>query len=1058
MRKSLFSAAALAPLLLLAAQGTALADPTTITDDLTSGIATSTFVPGIPSDLILSSQGSIKLDSGTAVTVDSDNTFENDGAINIEASGDADNSNNATGVLILGGHTGGFDNKGSISVTEDYNPDDTNGDGVVDGPWAKGSGRYGVRVTGPAPFVGDIFNEGGAITVEGNNSFGMSVETLLQGNLKSSGQIAITGDNSAAIAETSGVTGNVQITGAITANGQGVKGVDLSGDIGGSLSIYNAITATGYRITARPQDPDVIANLDPSNLLQGGPAVDVRASVAKGIYLGAPPAGTTTDTDPTADVDKDGIPDVSEPTSAITVFGGAPALKIGDTGKDVHVGLFGTDAYGFGLIVAGNVSASGLFDGVAATGIQIGAAGGTTTIDGGMRAMGVINTASNEADANSIHILGGGTVSRLQLEGQVNTTVQSAGSNQGAGILIDAGATAGKLVNIGVISTSGSGNGVSSYGVEDKSGTLDDILNKGTISATVRPSEAGGAITGRSVAFDLSANTSGISFVQAQNTDTPDAFPLIAGDILLGTGDDNVQLLAGAVLGALDFNAGGGSLLLDNGATLSGALTASGTLSSVNINNGTLIDTSASTINTGSLNVGATSTLVVSADPLHSTSTVFNVSGSANLAAGSKLGLNLLSLPKGTQSFTVINAGSLTSGNADSALLTQTPFLVIANAHTDAAAGDLTIDVRRRTAQEAGFNRAETAAYDSVYDDLGVDSGIQRAFLAQQTQAGLLGLYDQMLPDHAGGILRTLSWAAEAAQDAAAHAPEQASTQAGPTRGWTQEIAFSETKDRGDASAYRILGFGIVAGLESVSARGNAIGVDASFTTGNVSNPDTPGDDNVGVQQIGLGVYWRGTYGGLHVDAQAGGGYMWANGRREFIYADTAGVVHKLSESDWNGYSVYGRVGAYYDINAGRLYFRPNVHLDYFRLHEGGYTETGGGDGFDLTVDGRDGDQIAGTASFIIGYTFGDEVKWRPEVEIGYRGIISGSGGDTTAAFTGGGTPFTLMAEDLRGGGPIGRIGIHAFGQFVDLKIDAGAQLRDNVTDVDLRMMVRIVF
>lgn len=1061
MRKSLFSAAAVAPLLLLAAHGPALADPTTINDDLTQGIATSNYVPGVPSDLALSSQGSITLKSGTGVTIDSSNTFSNAGSIKIEADSGTDNSNNATGVLIQGGHTGSFTNTGTISVTEDYNPEDTNKDGVVDGPWAQGSGRYGVRVVGPDPFTGDIYNQGGNITVEGNSSYGISVETQLVGNLKSSGQVNITGDNSVGIRETAGVTGNVQVIGPITANGQGVKGIDLSGDVGGSLTLYGATTVTGYRLTQRPQNPDDIAGLDPSNLLQGGPGVDVRASVAHGIYLGAQPAGTTSDTGATVDVDKDGIPDVSETNGSITVFGGAPALKIGDTGKDIDIGVFGADENAFGLLMRGSVSAYGLFDGVATTAIQIGApGGGTTTIEGGIRNLGAITSSSHEADATGIHIMAGGSVPLLQMEGSISTTVVTAGSDQGTGILIDAGANAARFVNIGAISTIGGGNGAEAYGVQDLSGTLNNVVNKGSVSTTVRPTEAGGAVTGRTVAFDLSHNTTGVDFSQVANADVEGSTPFIGGDILLGTGDDTVSFLAGSVLGNLDFNAGGGSLTIDNGAVYSGGLTASGALSSVNVTKGSLIDTSATTIHTGSLNVGAESTLVFSADPTHGTSTQFAVSGAANIASGAKLGLNLLSLPTGTQSFTVIDAapGGLSVGGADSTLLTQTPFLVIANAHTDTANGDLTIDVRRRTAEEAGFNRAEASAYDAVYDDLSVDGGIQRAFLAQQTQQGLLGLYDQMLPDHSGGVLRTLQWAAEAAQDAAAHAPEQSSSQAGPTRGWTQEIAFSENKERADASAYRILGFGIVAGLESVSQSGNAIGADISFVTGNVSNPDTPGDDNVGVQQVGMGVYWRGTFGALHVDAQAGGGYMWADGRREFIYSDTAGVVHKLNSSSWNGYSVYGRMGAYYDLNMGPIYIRPQVHVDYFRLHESGYTETGGGPGFDLTVDGRTGDALSGTASVIFGYTFGDEVKWRPEFELGYRGILAGSGGETTAAFVGGGSPFSLMGESLRGGGPIGRFGIHAYGQFVDLKVDAGGELRDGYTDLDLRLMVRIVF
>lgn len=1065
MRKSLFSAAAVAPLLLLAAYGHAAADPASINDDLTQGIKTSTYNGGLAGEVDLTGQGSITLDNGVGVTIDSDTLFKNAGTIKIDG-GDADNSNNATGILALGGHTGGIDNTGTITITEDYQAEDTNGDGVPDGPWAKGSGRYGIRVTGPGAFTGDVFNEGGSITVEGNNSFGISVESQLVGNLKSTGQVNITGDNSVGIAESGGVTGNVFIAGnAISADGQGAKGVDLSGDVGGSVSIYNSITSTGYRITSRPQNPDDIAGLDPSNLVQGGSAVDIRASVAKGIFIGGPPADTTPDdtTDDANDDDGDGIPDNTEGTANIAVYGSAPAVHIGDAGKDVHVGVFGTGQNNFGLVVRGNVTADGVYDDVSANGIQIGSAGGgTTTIDGGVRVVGTISANSHEADATSLHLTAGASTPLLQVEGTIKATAATAGTDRATAVLVDAGGSLTSLHNTGSISAIGGGTNASAYAVQDLSGTLNEVVNQGGVATALKRSNPGDTPAGRAVAFDLSHNTSGITFTQMANPAIEDSAPVISGDILLGTGDDTVKFLAGNVLGALDFNAGGGSLTIDNGALFSGALTSSGTLSSVNVANGSLIDASATTIRTGSLNVGGSSLLVFSADPRNNASTVFDVSGSATFAQGSKLGVNLLSLPTGTQTFTVVKAGQLNQGNTDdTALLTQTPFLVVANAHTDTANDTLTIDIRRRTAEEAGLNRSEAAAYDAVYNDLSVDPGIQRAFLAQQDQKGLLGLYDQMLPDHAGGVLRALSWAQEAAQNAAAHAPEGDQTTNGPVRGWTQEIVMSEDKNRSDASAYRILGFGAVAGVESMSPNGSALGADISFVTGNVSNPDTPGDDLVSVSQLGLGVYWRGVIGeNLHVDAQAGAGYMWANGRREFIYSDAAGVVHKLSNANWSGYSLSGRVGAYYDILTGRLYVRPQAHLDYYRLHESGYTETGGGNGFDLNVDGRTGDVLSGTASFIIGYNFGEgeDVRWRPEVELGWRQVLAGSGGDTSAAFVGGGSPFTLPAEELTGGGPIARLGIHVYGKFVDLKLDAGGQFRSGYTDLDLRLMVRIVF
>ena len=73
-------------------------------------------------------------------------------------------------------------------------------------------------------------------------------------------------------------------------------------------------------------------------------------------------------------------------------------------------------------------------------------------------------------------------------------------------------------------------------------------------------------------------------------------------------------------------------------------------------------------------------------------------------------------------------------------------------------------------------------------------------------------------------------------------------------------------------------------------------------------------------------------------------------------------------------------------------YFRPQVHGDYFYLNQGAYTEHGGGtaagDGFDLAVAQRNGNEASGTASLVTGITFGQGFRWRPELELGYRDVV----------------------------------------------------------------------
>ncbi len=1047
MRRSLLTAVAAAPLVLMWA-GSAMA-ATTISDAHTTPVSTSTANNGAADDVSIT--GSVTVTGPVAVTVDSNNTLTSSGTISIK---DVDNS---TGVLVLGGHAGTVTNTGTIAVTESYTATDTNSDGVVDGPFAKGTGRYGVRVTGASPYTGTLSNANGTITVQGNNSYGISVEAPLVGDLLSTGTISVTGDNTVGLRETASVSGKVEIDGAVNASGAGSVGVDLSGNVGGAFKVYTTVGSTGYRLTSRSVDPTVNAKLLPEDLLQSGSAVSIRADVAHGVFIGAPPAGTVA-TDATTDADGDGVVDSVEGTGTITTYGSAPALSIGAAGRDVHLGVFGAGDNAYGLISRGIVTGNGQFDNNAGAGLQIGTGDGTVHIDGGARIVGSVSAQSYEADATAIHVRSGAQTPVIRNEGVIQAATVSAKASASTGILLDVGAVVTSLTNAGTITGTLTGDLGSASAVVDKSGSLSTIVNTKQIGAQITPAAVGDAVAGQAIALDLRANTTGVSFTQNANPASTTAAPItpvIAGDILLGSGADNVQIHAGSVAGALDFGAGQGVFVVDGGASYTGKLQSSGSIS-LTVASGVLQDENPATINATSLTIGATGALVVTADPAHNTHTLFNVSGAADIAAGGQLGLHLASLPTGPLSFVAISSPHLTSGAVDSALIGQSPYLFITGVHADTAAGTVTVNLRRRTAAEAGLNLAESQSFDGVYNNLGPDAGIQQGFLSQTTQAGLTRMLDQMTPDYAGGVFRALTWASEAQADAAGQGAV-GQDQSGPTRGWTQEIVLHEKKDRAQAAGYNILGFGIIGGVESVSAKGDALGVKLGFITADIRDPSLPSDNLDGISEFNTGVYWRGSFGAVRADAQLGAGYMWADNRREFLYSDSAGVVHRTAKGRWNGYTVSARAGLAYTAQMGAFFVEPRVHVDYFRSHEGGYTETGGGTGFDLSVDPRSGDVLSVTSSVIAGATFGEGFHWRPQVEVGYRGVLSGSAGLTTAQFAGG-APFSLAAESLRASSLIGRVGLRIYSDYVDLLLDAGGQFNTDYTDIDVRLTARTVF
>jgi uncharacterized protein with beta-barrel porin domain len=124
--------------------------------------------------------------------------------------------------------------------------------------------------------------------------------------------------------------------------------------------------------------------------------------------------------------------------------------------------------------------------------------------------------------------------------------------------------------------------------------------------------------------------------------------------------------------------------------------------------------------------------------------------------------------------------------------------------------------------------------------------------------------------------------------------------------------------------------------------------------------------------------------------------------------------VTRTASGNWNGQLYSAAAGLSWELRMGRLSLRPAASLDYYRLSEDGYSETGGGTGFNLIVEDRDSDELAGTFTLAAGLNFGSAEAgrtWvRAEVEGGRRQILGGSLGNTIAHFEGG-NPFTLAPE-----------------------------------------------
>ena len=1030
--RNLLACTCLTPIALLASP---LSAETVISTATTAPVATATANAGAPDTIRISSTGSVKPTGGVAVTLNSANNVTNEGTIQITG------ANDSTGIQANAGTAGIITNSGTITIDETYTPADADKDGDDDGPFAQGARRFGIRTLGG--FTGNVVNSG-TITIEGNDSAGIALGGPLTGSLTSSGAVNVTGDNSVGI-RAGAVSGDVKITGAVSARGANAVGVSLQGNIGGALVIQSAIASTGYRTTTLPAD---VTKLDADDLLQGGSALIVAGNVGGGILFDAPPK----DTSPTdLDEDKDGIPDASEGTAAVVSYGAAPGVQIGSaTGPTTIGAVAGTAAGGHGIVVNGLIGGNGIYKDVQGNGLVVGGLGGAVTVAGGITVNGTVGATANAAAATALRIGSGASVPVIKNAGTISASGGGAATSLVRAVAIDAGANVTTLTNSGTIAATAAGD-ASAVAIVDKAGTLTLIENSGAIGAG-----AAKAGTDTAVAIDLRTNTSGTTVRQTLVAATASA-PRIVGNILFGTGNDVLDVADGSVTGATRFGTGNNRLALGGDAlytgdvsfgggndamalagtskyagavdfgggadtlSLAGTSSYTGTLSggaglAVSINGGTLALANKGQVAIASLGVTGAGAIGVNIDAKAGTYTQYLVAGGASFATGSKVLVSLANVSQSAGDYVIVKAGSL-SGGAN--LVTggvALPFMFKSNIVANDAAGEVKLTIARKTTTELGLNGSQSRAYDAVFKALDNDAAIAGTFLAVADGDSFRSSLRQMLPDHAGGAFETVTQGSRATARFLADRNAPYADQGG-WGFWLQQVAWGTSKSLGDTAAYDITGWGATGGAEIETGKIGNFGLSLAYLAGKDADGGT--DNEVNTSQYELAGYWRGNWGGFHADARASAAKIGFEGSRVFSGRSGGQDVTRTAEADWDGTLFSASAGVSYEIALGRFSLRPTAAIDYYRLKEDGYAETGGGDAFNLTVDGRTSDELAATGTVVAGLDFGGKDRdagWmRAEIEGGRRQIVGGTMGSTTAHFKGG-ADFTLLPEERTDG------------------------------------------
>ena len=1047
----------------------ALASPavaeTTISTTVPGPVRTSTVkAGGTPDDILINSTGIVNGTASGGVIIDSNHKLNNQGTIQVG------NQTNVAGVDVAAGVTSGITLSGKIIVDEPFTPADADNDGDLDGPFATGSNRYGIRTNGA--FNGNILvTSTGTITVEGNNSAGILLGGPLTGNFSHDGKTTVLGNNSVG-AQLSDVTGDVRLAGDITAQGQGSIAVRSTGNVTGAMTIQGKIAATGYRYTTPPADP---TKLDADDLLQGGPAVSIEGSVSKGIILAVPPKDqSTTDNDE----DDDGIEDSKEGSASVLSYGAAAAVRIGSAGAIVIGATEGTGT-GFGLIVDGTIGGDGVYTGVNGNGLEIGGLGGTVSIANGIGISGTVQAKSLDRVATAIKLGAGASTGELRNSGRILASSGSTAQSAATAVDIAVGANLPILRNSGEIKASTGADGTA-IAIVDKSGTLNLIENSGAITAT-----GATATSNRNVAIDLSANTTGATIKQTAVA-AGFAAPSISGDIRLGTGSDILDVADGKLVGNVSFGTGNNQFLLSgdaigtgnltfgagndvittggtsvfNGAvdfgggadilTIGGTSSFTGQLTNatglaVTVQKGTFGVVKAASI--ASLNVTDGGMLSLTLDNSAGQSSALNVSGTASFAADSKLQLKVANVEQAEGHFVVINAGTLTGGNNLSTKTDLLPFLY--KGALSVAGNQVAIDISRKSATELGLNKSESAAYAAIYDAIGTDDAIGSSFLGIRAQDEFVGTLRQMLPDHAGGTFEAVTMG-DRTVARMLNDPGSPYKEDGKWTYWVTQLAWGSSKSIGDTAGYELGGWGASGGADYDVGFGR-VGASLSYLWGDTDDRAT--DNTVTSNQFALAAHWKLQQGGFQASARAGYSFIDFDGKRFFRSDAGDDAVDRKIEGSWNGKLWTLAANGSYELWTGNFFIRPSAGVEYYSLTEDSYDETGGGSALDLQVDKRKSDELAVNGLLAAGFEWGaarqDEGYFRVELEGGRRQIVGGSLGDTEAHFEDG-ESFVLEPEE-RESGWVGRLRGIGGGSGFRIAGEVGAEEREDKVGLSAR-------
>jgi outer membrane autotransporter protein len=223
---------------------------------------------------------------------------------------------------------------------------------------------------------------------------------------------------------------------------------------------------------------------------------------------------------------------------------------------------------------------------------------------------------------------------------------------------------------------------------------------------------------------------------------------------------------------------------------------------------------------------------------------------------------------------------------------------------------------------------------------------------------------------------------------------------------WVQVLgSFGDQGTRKNVDGFESTTYGMALGVDTAVTEKARVGLAFSYANTTIDDKGARAGNSTDVNSYLVNLY--GTYDittAWYVDGGA------TFGVHQYDTTRKSALLSATATGDFSGYQ-YGvntRVGYKVPLNKGKMLLTPFASMDYTRLDQDGYTETGTG-GLPLKVNAQSFDSFKiGGGARLSGEIKRETVRLLPEVHGGvFYDTLAGKT-HTTAAFTGGGSSFTV--------------------------------------------------